>query len=117
MPAYSGTPVVNLAYEFGDRNGKLQRVVRNLTLTIASQGGATNTIGAAALGFAVSAGSITNVSLVNFIDGSLQTRFVFVWTDGVKIYLSDPQQATDASRGVPSDLTGTLQVEVYGWPA
>lgn len=117
MSAYSGTPTVNLSFEQGDRNGKLIRVVRNLTLTISSQGGATNSIGAAALGFSANAGSITNVQLVNYIDGSSQNRGIVVWTDGVKILLGDPQVATDVDRCEPLDMTGTLQIEVFGWPA
>ena len=117
MAVYSGTPIVNLAYEQGDRSGKLIRVVRNLTLSISSQGGATNTIGAAALGFATAAGSITGARLVNFTDGSSQNRGIIVWTDGVSILLGDPQVATDADRCEPLDMTGTLQIEVYGWPA
>ena len=117
MPAYSGTPVVNLSYEDGDRYGKLIRVVRNLTLTISSQGGTTNTIGAAALGFSTAPGSITRVTPINYTDGALQNRAIFAWTDGVKILLGDPQVATDVDRGEPLDMTGTLQIEVAGWPA
>lgn len=117
MAAYSGTPTVNLAFEQGDRNGKLVRVVRNLTLSISSQGGTSNTIGAAALGFSTAAGSITAVNLVNFTDSSPQNRAISVWTNGVTIFLGDPQAATDAARSEPIDLTGTLQIEVYGWPA
>ena len=117
MSAYSGTPTVNLAFEQGDRTGKVVRVVRNLTLTISSQGGTSNTIGAAALGFATAAGSITGVNLVNYTDGSSQNRGIIVWTDGVKILLGDPQVSTDADRCEPLDMTGTLTIEVYGRPA
>ena len=117
MAAYSGTPTVNLSFEQGGRDGKIVRVVRNLTLSISSQGGVTNSIGAAALGFSTAAGSITGVNLVNFTDGSSQNRGIIVWTDGVKILLGDPQVVTDADRCEPLDMTGTLQIEVYGWPA
>lgn len=117
MAAYTGTPTVNAWYELGDRNGKRIAVVRNLTLTISSQGGATNSIGAAALGFSTAAGSIMKVIAVNYTDGSTQNRAIFAWTDGVKILLGDPQVATDADRGEPLDMTGTLQIEVIGNPA
>lgn len=112
MGAYAGTPTVNLAFEQGDRYGKLVRVVRNLSLTISSQGGATNTIGYAALGFA--SGGISGVRLVNYTDGSSQNRGIIAWTDGSNVYLGDPQVSTDADRCEPLDMTGTLVIEVYG---
>lgn len=112
MGAYAGTPTVNLAFEQGDRYGKLIRVVRNLTLTISSQGGASNTIGYAALGFAD--GGIDSVKVVNYTDGSSQNRGILAWTDGDNIYLGDPQVSTDADRCEPLDMSGTLQIEVTG---
>lgn len=114
MAAYSGTPTVNQAYELGDRFGKRVGVVRNLTLSVSSQGGATNTIGAVALGIA--AGTIRKVSLVNFTDGSSQNRGIMVWTDGSSVLLGDPQVATDADRCEPLDMTGTLTIEIRGLP-
>lgn len=89
-------------------------VVRWLTLTISSQGGATNSIGAAALGIA--AGYIYKVVPVNYTDGASQNRAIFAWTDGSKVLLGDPQVATDADRGEPLDMTGTLTIEVTGLP-
>lgn len=115
MSAYSGTPTVNLAFEQGDRTGKFIRVVRNLTLTISSQGGTSNTIGDAALGFA--SGAIDSVKVVNYTDGSAQNRGILAWTDGTNIYLGDPQVSTDADRCEPLDMSGTLQIEVTGRPA
>ena len=114
MGAYSGTPTVNLSYELGDRNGKQIGVVRNLTLTISSQGGATNTIGAVALG--IKATYLYKVVLVNFTDGGAQNRGIVVWTDGTNVLLGDPQVSTDADRCEPIDLTGTLTIEVTGRP-
>lgn len=115
MSAYSGTPTVNRVYERGDRFGKFVENVKDLTLTISSQGGTSNSIGYAALGFQ-SAG-ITGVRLLNYTDGSSQNRAIFVWTDGSKVLLGDPQVSTDADRGEPLDMTGTLRIEVSGYPA
>ena len=115
MAAYTGTPVVNVAFLQGDRTGKQIREVRNLTLTIATQGGATNSIGYAALGFAKA--GIQNVSAVNYTDGNAQNRGIIAWTDGSLVLLGDPQVVTDADRAEPLDMTGTLTIEVYGLPA
>jgi hypothetical protein len=115
MSAYSGTPTVNQSYEIGDRNGKLQEVLRDLTLTIDTQGGTSNTIGYAALGFAD--GRINSVVVVNFTDTGPQNRGIIAWTDGDNVYLGDPQAATDAARCEPIDLSGTLRLRLTGWPA
>lgn len=113
MAAYSGTPTVNSSYELGDRYGKLVGVVRNLTISISSQGSlTTNTIGAAALGFV--AGSLTKVVPIKYIDGGAVQRAIFAWTDGSYVVVGDPQVATDADRGEPLDMTGTLTIEVTG---
>lgn len=114
MSAYSGTPTVDYMYELGDRNGKRQGVVRGLTLTISSQGGATNTIGAVALGFR--AASLRRVIVRNYTDGSLQNRGIIGWTDASNVLLGDPQVTTDADRCEPLDMTGTLAIEVVGDP-
>lgn len=113
MAAYSGTPTVVKAWEEGDRNGKLVRVRKILTLTISSQGGSSNTIGDTALGFT----SIDVVTPVTYTDGSSQNRAIFAWTDGTNVLLGDPQVSTDADRGEPLDMTGTLTIELAGWPA
>lgn len=115
MGAYSSTPTVDYIYEVADRNGKTQGVRKGLTLTISSQGGATNTIGYAALGFR--SGSIFAVTVRNYTDGSSQNRGIVVWTDGSNILLGDPQTATDADRCEPVDLSGTLALDIFGWPA
>lgn len=115
MAAYTGTPTVVASYELGDRYGKRQAVVRRLTLAISSQGGATNTIGYAALGFA-SAG-IYKVNVCNYTDGAAQNRGINAWTDTNNILLGDPQVATDADRSEPLDMTGDITIEVTGRPA
>lgn len=123
MGAYTGTPTVNRVYEKGNRQGQYVETVKDLTLSISSQGGATNTIGYAALGF--QANGIKKVRVINFTDGSSQNRGILAWTDasltavtgGNNVLLGDPQTSTDADRCEPTDMTGTLRIEVCGLQA
>lgn len=115
MSAYSGTPTQDYCFDVGDRAGKSWGMRKGVTITISSQGGTSNTIGAVALGF--KAGYIWSVILRNYTDGSLQNRGIIVWTNGTNIYLGDPQVSTDADRCEPLDMTGTLALEVFGLPA
>ncbi len=115
MAAYTGTPTVSRQWEEGDRFGKRQRVVKRLSLSLSSQGGTSNNIPATALGFV--AGTLEKADCILFTDGSSNKRVVVCFTDGTYLYVSDPTQATDANRGLPSDVTGTLVVEVSGQPA
>lgn len=112
MAAYSGTPTVVESYEVGDRFGKFRKVYRQLSLSLSSQGGATNTISAVSLGFR--AGGLQSVNCVLFTDGGSQKRVVWCFTDGTYLYIGDPTNATDATRGIPGDVTGTLVVDCWG---
>lgn len=113
MGAYSGTPTIVRWWEVGDRYGKRVEVVKDLTLTISSQGGASNTIGDTALGFS----EIYKVDLIDFVDDSgSQRRGLTVQTDGTNVLLGDPQVTTDADRCEPVDCSGTLKIRVHGWP-
>lgn len=114
MATYTGTPTVDYSYELGDRNGKSQGVVRGLTITLSTQGGATNTITAAALG--IKAGYCYKAICRLFTDGGAQKRAVWLFTDGTNVFVGDPTNATDATRGIPGDVTGTLALEVQGIP-
>ncbi len=115
MAAYSGTPTVLSQWEEGDRFGKRIRVVKRLSLSLSSQGGATNNIPATQLGFL--AGQLQRATCVLFTDGGAQKRVVWCFTDGTYLYIGDPTQATDANRGIPGDVTGDLIVEVAGLPS
>lgn len=115
MSAYSGTPTLVRSWSLGDRTGKQVGSVKYLTISISSQGGTSNTIGAAALGFV--AGQLYDVSVVSFTDSEPQNRAIFAWTDGTTVFLGDPQAATDAARGEPIDLTGTLTLKLTGQSA
>lgn len=113
MSAYSGTPTVISSWEVGDRNGKLQRVFKRLTLTLASQGGLTNVVAATSLGF--TAGNLLSARCIMFTDGSANKRYVGLFTDGTNLYVADPSVATDADRGEAADVTGDLVCEVEGY--
>lgn len=112
MAAYSGTPTNLQTWEEGDRQGKHVRMWRRLSVSLSSQGGLTNTLGAVALGF--KAGSLSAARLVLFTDGSSVKRAVTLMTDGTNVYTADPQVSTDADRGKAADVTGTLVLEVAG---
>ncbi len=113
MAAYSGTPTVLSTWYEGDRFGKFIRIKKRLTITLSSQGGGTNTIGAVALGFI--AGQIQDVNCVLFVDGGAVNRWVGLFTDGTNVLVADPTVATDANRGAASDVTGTLTFEIAGY--
>jgi hypothetical protein len=113
MSALASSAVVqDQAWEVGDRQGKFVRVCKRLTITLATQGGATNTCGAVALGFR--ADGLKAARCILFTDGSAQKRVVWLFTDGTNLYVGDPTNATDATRGIPGDVTGTLIAEVEG---
>lgn len=115
MAAYTGTPTILQQWEEGDRFGKRVRVVKRLSLSLSSQGGTSDTISASALGFL--ADSLSRAVCILFTDGSSNKRAVGCFTDGTYLYIADPTQATDANRGLPANVTGTLIVEVAGQPA
>lgn len=113
MAAYSGTPTVLQFWYEGDRFGKYVRIRKRLSLSLSAQGGGTNTIGFAALGF--TSGNILFVTCVMFTDGSANKRYIDLFTDGTNVYTADPQVVTDASRGLAADVTGTLILEIAGY--
>ncbi len=115
MAAYSGTPTVLSAWVEKDQAGRALRLRKRLSLSLSSQGGLSNTIGAVALGF--QAGSLQLAQTVLFTDGSSVKRCVGCFTDGDNLYTADPQVSTDADRGKAADVTGTLIVEVAGLQA
>lgn len=115
MAAYTDIPTVISQWEEGDRFGKRVRVVRRLSLALTAQGGTADTISATALGFR--AGMLERATCILFTDGSANKRVVWCFTDGTNLYIGDPTQATDANRGLPGNVTGTLIVEVAGQPS
>ena len=113
MAAISSSAVTQVsAWEEGDRQGKFVRVRKRLSIALSSQGGASNTIGAVALGFRAS--GLISAQCLLFTDGSLVKRWVGLFTDGDNVYVADPQVSTDADRGKAADVTGTLVAEISG---
>lgn len=113
MAAIAATAVTQVAaWEEGDRAGHFVRVRKRLSIVLSSQGGATNTIGAVALGFR--AAGLISAQCLLFTDGGSQKRAVWLFTDGTNVYVGDPTNATDATRGIPGDVSGTLVAEVTG---
>jgi hypothetical protein len=114
MGAYTGTPtrVGPGGWEVSDRQGKLICIRKRLSLTLSAQGGATNTISATSLGFRST--GLISAKCILFTDGSAQKRHVNLFTDGTYLYVADPTNPTDATRGIPGDVTGTLVCEVDG---
>lgn len=110
MAAYSGTPTINRWWAVGDRYGKLQEISKDLSISLSSQGGLTNTVGKTALGFT----TINTVQLISFTDGSSVLRALGLMTDGTNVYTADPQVSTDADRGKAADVTGTLVFRITG---
>jgi hypothetical protein len=116
MGAYTGTPTILRAWNESDRGDKFIRVRRRISLTLATQGGATNTISATSLG--LKSDGLEGAQFVLFTDDSgSQKRALHLFTDGTYLYVGDPQDATDASRGEPADVSGVLVCEIYGQPA
>ena len=112
MGAYAGTPTLLIAFEQASKNGQSICVVKRLTLTLSTQGGLTNTIGAAALGFR--AGGLISAECILFVDGGSAKRWIGLFTDGTNIYTADPTVAVDANRGAAADVSGTLTCDVRG---
>jgi hypothetical protein len=114
MSAFSGT--VTLvgpgAYEIGTKSGQYIAVRKRISIDLTAQGDATDTIGAVALGFRT--GGLIAARCILFTDGSDQKRWVGLFTDGDNLYVADPTNATDATRGIPGNVTGTLVAEIDG---
>lgn len=92
--------------------GSPRLTIKRLTLVLTGQGGATNTIGATALGFTSFIGC-TNATADD--NGFLYPAMVSY--DGTKIFLTDMSNATDATRDVPADITDTVRITITGYTA
>lgn len=102
MAVYAGTPVYVRGWN--EKTAGAYFTVRVLQITLSSQGGATNYISAAALGFA----RIDCCS--NLVKSDDSAAFSAVPSyDGSKLWVIH----SDA----PTDETGTFQVTIWGQPA
>lgn len=83
--------------------------VKQLTLVLSSQGGASNTVDASTLGFT----KLLSSSMAQKSDDALALHTCPSY-DGSKLFFYNPAQATDANRDDPADVTGTFRVTVWG---
>lgn len=107
----SSAVVVNNSYLFGGTVGK-RTIMRNLTLTLTGQGGSTNLITAAVLGFNKIEGCTNGYASPATV---VSCYPAVPAPDGSALYLIDLTQATDANRAAVADLTSiTLTISVWG---
>jgi len=83
--------------------------IKQLTLVLSSQGGATNTVDASTLGFS----KLLASSMAQKSDDALAVHTAPSY-DGSKLFFYNPAQATDANRDDPADVSGTFRVTVWG---
>lgn len=105
---------VTRSWEAVDRAGCVKEKVSDLVLTLSSQGGLTNAINAATLGFS----RMNSVTFTNFyISGSTNSGItVGITTDGLKLFTCDSVSATAANHMTIADVSGVLYVRVTGNP-
>ena len=98
-------------WQEGDRSGKYRQKVLDVQVTLATMGSTTNTIPASAFGLTyirevlASADESTPYGQIQFIPSY----------DGTLIYAIDLEQATDANRGDPTDVSGNWRFVVKGY--
>ena len=115
MAALESTAVTVLSATNLVALGAPRLTTKRLTLVLTGQGGASNTIGATALGFTSFTGC-TNA--ITSDDGFIHPAAVSY--DGSKILLIDvsKNEANTATRDVPLDITGlTIRITVTGYTA
>lgn len=113
MSAVASTDVTRVSnYEAGDRYGRTIEHVKVYDIVLSGNGGTANDIPASLFGFT----TINWAECVRAVDGSAALSWVAVMveTDGAGILVSDPETATDASRGNPTNYTGTVRVRMGG---
>lgn len=100
-------------YENADKTGKLLERVKTFDIVLTAQGGTTLDMPYALFGYS---SAIYSAYCIRAIDGSANTVWVQVITEvgGVGILTCDPENATDATRGNPTNYTGTIRVSMAG---
>lgn len=93
----------------GDRTQKIVRKVKRVKLSLTGQGTVANKIPASVFNF-------THVhEAYNVITDGNTLLHASPSFDGSRLLLFNPNQATDANRGNPADITDTVIVTVVGW--
>lgn len=105
----SGNLTINNAWQTSSSPYRIK--YKSITIVLSSQGGATNTIAATALGFQSKIlGSTVAIKSDDAIGYPTSPSY-----DGSKLFFYNTENATDASRGDPADVTGTFRLTVYGY--
>jgi len=113
MAAVASTDVTRISnYTTGDRFGNRIEEVKIFDVVLSSNGGTADDIPATLFGLT----TVNWAQCVRAIDGSsaLSWVSVVVEADGAGILVSDPENATDATRGNPSNYTGTVRIRMGG---
>lgn len=113
MAAVTSSNVTRISgYESGDRYGNRVEDVKIFDVVLSANGGTADDIPATLFGFT----SFNWAEVVRAIDGSSALAWVSVMVeaDGAGILVSDPENATDATRGNPSNYTGTVRIRMGG---
>lgn len=99
-------------HEGGDRFGRLIERVKTYDVVFSANGGTANDVPASLFGLT----TIYWVEVIRAVDGSSALSWVaaVVETDGEGLLLCDPEVATDAARGNPTNYTGTVRLRVAG---
>ncbi len=100
---------VNAAWSEGNVTGK-RHVAKLCSMVLSGQGTTTNTIPAAAFG----------LTFIESCTNAVKSDDTVIYPavpahDGSAVLLMDVTNATDATRGAPADITGTLYITVRGY--
>ena len=113
MAAVASSDVTRISnYESGDRYGRRIEDVKIFDVVFSSNGGTADDVPASLFGFT----KINWVQCVRSIVGgsTLANVVPVVEADGAGLLICDPENATDATRGNPTNYTGTVRLRMGG---
>lgn len=113
----SANVVIHDTYEIGTRQGKFRAQAVYATITLAAQGGTAGDIPASVFGLKQITYARNLAATIAAAQREVGFQIANYGVDANYIYPVDPAQATDASRGLPSNITGTCTVYLEGIPA
>lgn len=114
MAAVASTDVTYVSgYELGDRNDKFVAKIKRYSIVFAANGGTADDVPASLFGYT----KILYARVIRAVDGSSNLSWVnlVVEADDAGILVIDPETATDANRGNPTNYTGTVVAEIAGY--
>lgn len=107
----SANVVVTRGWDEGSKSGKVIQSVKQLIITLSSQGATAGDIPASALGFA----EVYECYAYGLnVSGTMKGAMAMIAIDGSEIFPVNVNQATDANRTLRADVTGDLWVTVKG---